>query len=36
MAEAGRRLVLEHHTYPKLRDYVIHKTIAASKSTSPS
>ena len=36
MAEAGRRLVLEHHTYPKLRDYVIHKTIAASRSTSPS
>jgi hypothetical protein len=30
MAEAGRKLALEHHTYPKLCDYVIQKTIAVT------
>jgi hypothetical protein len=28
MAEAGRKLVLQHHTIPKLRDYVISETLA--------
>jgi len=30
MAGAGRDLVLQHHTFPKLRDYVINETLAAS------
>jgi hypothetical protein len=29
MAEAGRKLVLQHHTIPKLRDYVISETLKA-------
>jgi len=29
MAEAGRKLVLENHTYPKLRNYIINETLAA-------
>jgi len=29
MAAAGRELVLQHHTFPKLRDYVINETLAA-------
>ena len=29
MAEAGRQLILEHHTFPKLREYVIHETLKA-------
>jgi hypothetical protein len=32
MASAGRELVLQHHTFPKLRDYVINETLAASSS----
>lgn len=30
MAAAGRELVLQHHAFPKLRDYVIHETLAAA------
>lgn len=30
MAGAGRQLVLEHHLFSKLRDYVIRETLAAS------
>jgi hypothetical protein len=30
MAELGRRLVLEHHTFPKLREYIIRETLAAA------
>lgn len=30
MAAAGRKLVLQHHTFPKLRDYLINETLAAS------
>jgi len=29
MAAAGRRLVQEHHTWPKLREYVVRETLAA-------
>jgi glycosyltransferase involved in cell wall biosynthesis len=29
LAAAGRRLVEEHHTFPKLRDYVIRETLEA-------
>ena len=29
MAAAGRQLVLEHHLFSKLRDYVIHETLKA-------
>lgn len=29
MASAGRALVLRHHTFPKLRDYVIRETLEA-------
>lgn len=29
LAEAGRRLVHEHHTFPKLREYVIRETMEA-------
>ena len=29
LATAGRRLVEEHHTFPKLRDYVISETLEA-------
>jgi hypothetical protein len=29
MAAAGRELVLQHHTFPKLREYVISKTLEA-------
>ena len=36
MAEAGRKLVLEQHTYPRLRDYVVRQTVAAFKSTAAS
>jgi len=29
MAKAGHTLVMEHHTYPKLREYVIRETLQA-------
>jgi len=28
MAEAGRKLALEHHTFPKLREYIFRETLA--------
>lgn len=30
MAQAGRQLTLEYHTFPKLREYIIRETLAAS------
>ena len=33
MADAGRQLVLKHHTFSKLREYVIRETLSAFTST---
>jgi len=35
MAAAGRRLVQEHHTWPKLREYVIQATLGAASRPQP-